>query len=435
MNILKAVLQHEVFPALGCTEPIAVAYAASHAGRALAGELTALDITVDVGVYKNGFAVIVPNTGGRRGNLIAGVLGALLATPEHAMEILSKVTPAVLERATQFIAAGRAQLRCDKTKTHLYVDVMARAGTHTARATIDGTHTNLTRLQRDGADLQPPGRALQADDTRAFKAVLKPMRIAQLVAAAELMDADDHAYLMRGVAMNLRMAEAGKQLGRVGHYVAELVARGYRTDDLLASCEALTSAATDARMNGVNLPVMSSGGSGNQGIVAILVPYMVGKHYHVDEATIAKSIALSHLINSYVKCYTGELSPLCGCAIAAGVGAAVAIVYQQAGADMPRIALAINNLISDLGGMLCDGAKSGCALKVASSTTSAIRAAYMALNHHGITHEEGFVGATPEETIRNLSLISTIGMARTDDTMLDIMCEKAAASAETATRG
>ncbi len=426
MNILKAVLRHEVFPALGCTEPIAVAYAASHAGQALDGELTRLEITVDAGVYKNGFAVIVPNTGGRRGNLIAGVLGALLAAPERAMEILSDVPPPVLERAVQTIAGGQAQLQCDKTKTQLYVDVVAHARAHTARATIEGTHTNVTRLQRDGIDLQPPQRTVHTDDARGFKSVLKTMRIAELVAAAEQMDAEDHAYIMRGVAMNLRMAEAGRQLCKVGHYVAELVARGYRTDDLLASCEALTSAAADARMNGLNLPVMSSGGSGNQGIVAILVPYTVGTHYGVPEATIARSIAVSHLVNSYVKCYTGELSPLCGCAIAAGVGAAVAMVYQQAGPDMPKIALAINNLISDLGGMLCDGAKSGCALKVASSTTSSIRAAYMALNNHGITEEEGFVGATPEDTIRNLSVISTIGMAQTDDTMLGIMIEKAA---------
>lgn len=137
-----------------------------------------------------------------------------------------------------------------------------------------------------------------------------------------------------------------------------------------------------------------------------------------------QSIALSHLVNSFVKCFIGDLSPLCGASISAGVGAAVAIVYQQCGSDNDRITFAVNTLISDLGGMLCDGAKAGCALKVATSTDSAIRAAYMAINNHGITDKEGFVGKTAEETIYHLSRISKIGMDKADETMLEIMMGK-----------
>jgi L-cysteine desulfidase len=158
---------------------------------------------------------------------------------------------------------------------------------------------------------------------------------------------------------------------------------------IFSSSKILTASASDARMAGLNLPAMSSGGSGNQGIVAILVPYNVGQYFKIKEKKILQSIALSHLINSYIKCFTGDLSPLCGCSIAAGVGAAVAIVYQQKGNDTAKITLAVNNLVSDLGGMLCDGAKAGCALKVVSSTDSAIRSAYMALNNHGITELGG----------------------------------------------
>jgi L-cysteine desulfidase len=189
----------------------------------------------------------------------------------------------------------------------------------------------------------------------------------------------------------------------------------------------MTAAAADARMAGMSYPVMASGGSGNQGVVAILVPYNVGRHFDVPVDTVLRSVALSHLLNGYVKSHTGDLSPICGCAIAAGVGAAAAIVYQQAGKDLARIGLAINTIVSDLGGMLCDGAKEGCALKVVSSTDAAIRAAYMALNGHGVTAIEGFVGRTAEETIRNLSRISDVGMAKVDDTMIEIMLEKGAA--------
>ena len=179
-------------------------------------------------------------------------------------------------------------------------------------------------------------------------------------------------------------------------------------------------------MAGLSFPVMSSGGGGNQGIVAVLVPHNVGSHYKIKREKVLQSIALSHLMNSYIKCFTGDLSPLCGCSIAAGVGAAAAIVYQQRGNNMAGITLAVNNLVSDLGGMLCDGAKGGCALKVVSSTDSAIRAAYMALNDHGITEEEGFVGKTAEETIKHLSRISARGMAKVDNTMLEIMKGKSA---------
>jgi L-cysteine desulfidase len=250
------------------------------------------------------------------------------------------------------------------------------------------------------------------------------MSFAQLAAMLDEIGEEELAYLKRGVEMNLRVAEAGKQLTKVGHYVEELVRKGFLLADVVSSSKILTASASDARMAGLSYPVMSSGGSGNQGIVAVLVPYNVGLFFGIPEERILRSIGLSHLVNAYIKCHTGDLAPICGCAIAAGVGAAVAIVYQQAGADLHKIDLAVNTIISDLGGMLCDGAKGGCALKVVSSTDAAIRAAYMALDGHGITEEEGFVGRSAEETIRNLSRISEVGMSLVDRTMLGIMLEK-----------
>ena len=266
----------------------------------------------------------------------------------------------------------------------------------------------------------------QAGDEPAYKAILREMRIADLVDLAEQIDADDYAYLKTGIEMNLAASQAGLQIRMVGYYLADLMHKGYLTNDVFSCSKKITAAAADARMAGMNYPVMSSGGSGNQGVVAILTPHYVGKFFDIDESTIIRSIAFSHLLNSYIKCHTGDLCPICGCAIAAGVGAAAAIVYQQQGKDMGKITMAINNLISDLGGMLCDGAKGGCALKVVSSTDSAIRSAYMALNDHGITTTEGFVGRTAEETIRNLAKITDIGMAKVDDAMIEIMMKKQA---------
>jgi len=424
LNILKEVLKHEVFPALGCTEPIAIAYAASIAAREIKGDIEEIDITVDPGVYKNGFAVTVPNTGGEKGNLIAGVLGALIKKPELKMEILQKVSDEDIRYAKALIQAGKAKISYDNSKTDLYVEVFVKSEKSSARAVIQNTHTNLVVLEKDSQSLVKKELKDKSSVGHEYRTILLEMQISEIIELAQQIDDEDYDYIKSGIDMNLEISKAGQKLQKVGYYIYELVQRGLILDDTFSSSKILTASAADARMAGLNFPVMSSGGSGNQGIVAILVPYNVGKFFKIKERRIVESIALSHLINSYIKCFTGDLSPLCGCAIAAGVGAAVAIVFQQYPRDMGKITLAVNNLISDLGGMLCDGAKGGCALKVASSTNSAIRSAYMALNNYGISETEGFVGKSAEETICNLSKISILGMAGVDDTILGIMRDK-----------
>jgi L-cysteine desulfidase len=424
VNILKEVLNNEVFPALGCTEPIAVAYAASVAAAEVDGDVDTVAIVVDPGVYKNGLAVIVPNTSGQKGNLIAGVLGAFVRQPDLKMEILRGVKKEMIQRAGDMIQAGRATITYDANKTDLHVDVRVKSRNGSARAILAHGHTNLVRLEKNGRTIINRDRALGPKTALTYKKTLIKLKIKDLIEMAEEMDASDYKYIKHGVDMNLRMSEAGKKLKKVGYYLTDLVKKGYLHADIFTSSKILVASASDARMAGMSLPVMSSGGSGNQGIVAILIPYNVGKQFKISERKILRSIALSHLMNSYIKCFTGDLSPLCGCSIAAGVGAAVAIVYQRKGKDMAKMTFAVNNLISDLGGMLCDGAKGGCALKVVSSADAGIRSAYMALNNHGITEAEGFVGRTAEETIQNLSRISEIGMAKVDDTMLSIMASK-----------
>jgi len=424
MNILKEVLKHEVFPALGCTEPIAVAYAASIAGQKTEGAIQEIRIIVDPGVFKNGFAVTVPNTGGEKGNLIAGVLGALIKRPELKMEILKGADTETLTQAKALIAEKKAGIGFDPTQTDLYIDVTVTTDQGSARAVMKGAHTNLVLLEKNNQSIFSKEDTEKSAGGQAYKQALRQMTIADFVDIVERMDDEDLREIRRGVAMNLEIAEAGQKLQKVGYYISDLMHKGFLQEDVFSAIKILTASAADARMAGLSYPVMSSGGSGNQGVVAILVPWKVGEFFHIEEAVVIRSIALSHLINSYIKCFTGDLSPLCGCAIAAGVGAAVAIVYQQHGKDIGKITLAVNNLISDLGGMLCDGAKGGCALKVASSTDSAIRAAYMAMNGHGITQTEGFIGRTAEETIWNLTAISKLGMSKVDDTMLGIMIDK-----------
>lgn len=424
MNLLKEVLTHQVYPAMGCTEPVSVALCAAYAAEQLSGPVQSALLRLDPGTYKNGCGVRIPNTAGEKGNVLAAALGLLIARPQLQMEILSGADEKMLAQAKQWVAQKKVRLEVAPEKHGFYIEARVRgeAGQE-AVCIISGSHTEVAYLACGGRVLRD-ARKPEENRCSAFKEALKKTSLAELAACADRADAADLAYIKKGVEMNLAAAEAGQTLQKVGFYIKELVRKKLLQLDLISSTKILTACAADARMDGQSVPVMSSGESGNQGVVTILVPWKVGQEMGVPEETILRSIALSHLLNGYVKVFTGELAPICGCAIAAGVGAAAAIVYQQRGANVPAMTLAVNNIISDIGGMLCDGAKSGCALKVVSSTDAAIRAAFMAMNDYGITEVEGFVGKTAEQTIQNLGNISTVGMSAVDPMIVDIMQEK-----------
>jgi L-cysteine desulfidase len=237
-------------------------------------------------------------------------------------------------------------------------------------------------------------------------------------------DTADREYVRRGIEMNLAMARRGEDVPGTAGQLRRIHERGYLAEDLFYRTKLLVASAVDARMAGVSQPVMTSGGSGNQGIVAILTSYSVGREMGVGEERIVESIAAAHLVNAYCKCFVGELSVICGCAMAAGIAAAAAIVYQQAGNDARQITLAVNNVIGDLGGLICDGAKPGCAMKTITAVDTAIRSGLMALEGFGLSPADGVVGRTAEDSIRNLSRVTLEGMFSVDPTVLLILREK-----------
>ncbi len=425
INILKEVLKHQVYPAMGCTEPVSVALCAAYAAAELAEEVASAHFRLDAGTYKNGCGVRIPNTDGEKGNLLAAAMGLLIARPELQMEILSGADKDLLARAKKLVEEKKVCLEVAPEKHGFYIEanLKGKKGA-SALCVISGSHTNVTCLAKNETVLKDEPVQEEKENCPAFKEALKKATLADLIAWADAADEEDLAYIKKGVEMNLKAAEMGQALQKVGFYIKELVRKKLLHMDLITSTKILTACAADARMDGQAVPVMSSGESGNQGVVTILVPWKVGKEMEVPEEKILKSIALSHLLNGYVKVFTGELAPICGCAIAAGVGATAAIVYQQRGNNLQAMTLAINNIISDIGGMLCDGAKSGCALKVVSSADAAIRSAFMGIHDYGITEVEGFVGRSAEETIQNLGNISTVGMSAVDPMIVGIMQEK-----------
>jgi len=231
LNILKEVLKHEVFPVLGCTEPIAVAYAAATAAHEIKGQIEEINITVDPGVYKNGFAVIVPNTGGEKGNLIAGVLGALIKKPELKMEVLKDVKQEMIGLAKTLIRTKKAKISCDRSKTDLYVEVFVKTGEETSKAIIENAHTNLVYLEKNNQTLVEKKRKESNSSTKEYKSILRKMKIADLIDLAQDLDDEDYKYIKQGIEMNLEISKAGQKLQKVGYYIFTSMNKGCTLND------------------------------------------------------------------------------------------------------------------------------------------------------------------------------------------------------------
>jgi L-cysteine desulfidase len=428
MNLFKEVLAHEVYPAFGCTEPISCAYAAATAAAQLGEPVESLLLKVDPGTYKNGAAVTVPHSNGGKGNLVAAALGATLARPDAKLELLQSITADELYRAKALCDSGRCRLECLPGQTDFHVEVTLNGAKHCARCVLAGGHTNVTLVEKDGQAVVQANAGSSASAPLAYRHALKQMTMAEVLALAGQIDAEDRAYLRRGVEMNLAISEWGFEVGGTAKQLFQMHRDGFLADDMFYRAKLRVASAVDARMAGMSQAAMTSGGSGNQGIVAILTPYIVGREMGIDADRILESIAAAHLINAYAKCYVGELSVICGCAMAAGIASAAAIVYQQVGIDLARITLAAGNVIGDLGGLICDGAKPGCAMKAVTAVDTAIRSALMALKGFGLSSDDGLVGNTVEDSLRNLGRITLEGMFQVDPTMLHILQDKTAAS-------
>ena len=426
MNLFKEILANEVFPALGCTEPISCAYAAAVAADALGQSVTHLSLRVDPGTFKNGAAVTVPNSGNNRGNVIAAVMGALLAKPSKKLQILSVADDDIRASAQALIADQKFDYDCIDGEDDFRVEATVFAGndkSHQATCVLSGGHTFIESLTVDSKPVELETQVAGESASLAYRDELRKMGFDQALKLVDSLDSDDLAYIRQGVEMNLAMAERGYDVKLTAYQLRDMKKEGFLTEDIFYRAKERVASAVDARMSGLNQPVMTSGGSGNQGIVAILTPYMVGRDRNLETDTILRSIAVSHIVNAYIKCYVGELAVICGCAMAAGIAAAVAIVYQEAGLDMQKISLAVGNVIGDLSGLICDGAKPGCSLKTISSVDSAIRSGLMALSDHGLG-DEGVVGIDAEHSIRNLSRITLEGMLDVDQTVVDILRKK-----------
>jgi L-cysteine desulfidase len=417
MFTIKDILRIEVAPALGCTEPAAVALCTAAAGTLLDDkDLQSIEVWLSPSIYKNAFAVAIPGTGGQVGIDLAAALGFYGGDPSSKLQVLEPVTGEHIDAAHRLIQNKSVHIHLLEEKEGIFVRTTLATAGETAEAVIEKTHDNLVSLKHNDSDVSDSGLLSNLAETRNdiddLENFLRDRSLAELLVLVEEMDEEDFAFIQEGIQSNLKLARHGLAFGNglgIGKALERLAKEGLIKKDMILSARIQTSAACDARMSGVKLPAMSSAGSGNHGLTAILPVWAVAQYLQdTEDAEVLKAIALSHVVTGYIKSHTGRLSAVCGCSIAAGAGAAAGVAYLMGG-NLKHIAGAIKNLLSDL---------------VATAAGTAVQSALFALHGIDVKATDGIVAHTPEQTMKNMGQISAEGMIDTDQTILRIMIEK-----------
>lgn len=419
-DIIIDTLKREVVPAIGCTEPVAVALACAKAKELLNDkEIVSIEVLVSPNIYKNGLAVGVPPTK-EVGLHIAAALGFVGGSCEKGLQLLEGIEKKEIELAKALLDSGKVQLSIKNTNEKVYIEVSLYSAKASAKVIIKGKHNNFIYLERQGHVIED--RLMENNEGMENDNSLYKMKISSIVEAIEKIPHKSIAFMLEGLYMNEKVAMEGlqKNIGMgVGYTLYKNIRKGILSDDFMNNAKMLTAAASDVRMSGLKLPVMSSNGSGNNGLTAILPIVAYNRKFNVPDEKLAKALAMSHIINSYIKNYIGRLSVLCGCGVAAGTGAAVAITWLMGG-KTSHIEGVIKNVLGDISGMVCDGAKVGCALKLSTSVSSAIQAALLAIDNQVIPAGNGIIAETVEDTIKNLKILSE-GMNGVDEVILQVM--------------
>lgn len=420
-NLIVQTLKKEVVPAMGCTEPVAVALACAKAKELIdSNEIKRIEILVSPNIYKNGLGVGIPNTE-EIGLHIAAALGIICGKSEKELQVLEDVGEREILLAKELLNSGKLSLGIKDTDEKVYVEVSFFTDKGDTKTIIKRKHNQFTYIERNGEVLVD----LKEDSVKTNDStkLLYSLSVREIIKAIEEIPYEEISFMLDGLEMNKRIAKIGlnKKMGMgVGIGFYENIRKGMLADDLMSHAMMLTAAASDARMSGIGMSVMSSNGSGNNGLTAILPIASYADKFEVENERLAKAVAISHIINSYIKHYIGRLSALCGCGVAAGTGASAAIAWLM-GANEEQIDGTIKNMIANVSGMICDGAKVGCALKLATSASTAIQSALLALSDNIVPAKNGIVAESAEETIRNLGTLSSKGMTITDNVILQVM--------------
>jgi L-cysteine desulfidase len=439
-------VRSQVAPAVGCTEPVAVALCVARATQLLGRRPDRVSVRLSANILKNAMGVGIPGTG-MIGLPIAVALGALIGRPENELEVLRDVTPDAVAAGKQYIDEGRISIKlAPDCPSRLYIEVEATADrpqpaptdqsscategpsaapeADTAIAVIAGRHTRFVRLERNGVSQLAPDDTDVDDngDGRADDTWLNLRKVYDFATTAPLEEID---FINEASRLNCHAAEEALK-GRYGHELGKTLTRplgrGIMGESIFSHIISATACACDARMAGATIPVMSNSGSGNQGICATIPVAVFGRENHNTEEEITRALMLSHLTAIYFKQSLGTLSALCGCVVAS-TGSSVGITYLMGG-DFEQVSASVKNMVANLTGMICDGAKPSCSLKLASGVSTAVLSSLLAMQQHCVTSVEGIIDDDVDRSIHNLTRIGHDSMCETDRCVLDIMTSK-----------
>ncbi|MCR5078242.1 MAG: L-serine ammonia-lyase, iron-sulfur-dependent, subunit alpha [Prevotella sp.] len=423
-NIREQIVQlirQQVVPAVGCTEPMAVALCAARATELLGGQPEHIRVLLSANVLKNAMGVGIPGTG-MVGLPIAIALGALIGKSEYRLEVIKNLTPDSLEDGKAFVSGNRIDIRLKEDITEkLYIEVTCEADGHQATAIIAGSHTNFVFEAADGrviTDKHCPGKTV----CEAVQPCLNLRTVWDFATTTPVSEID---FILEAKRYNMRAAaEAVK--GNYGHCLGKIMdrplSRGIFGNSIFSHIIAKTASACDARMGGALIPVMSNSGSGNQGICATNPVAVFAKENENTKEELVRALTLSHLTAIYIKQSLGALSALCGCVVAS-IGSSCGITYLMGG-DYVNVCHAVKNMIANLTGMICDGAKPSCSLKISSGVSTAVLSATLSMEGKHVTAAEGIIDEDVDRSIHNLTSIGKEAMCSTDDMVLNIMTHK-----------
>lgn len=416
-------MKKEIHPALGCTEPSAIALAAAKSAEILKKPVEEIELKVSRNVLKNAMSVGIPGTK-LVGIEIAAALGAVAGRFDYMLEVLRDITSDDIEKAQKMLDEKRIKVSLKKTEERLYIEAICKNGKDSASTVIKHSHADIHSIcYNDYILFNKETKKTNDFEQEKEEQALTASRIFRFI---QQVDINELEFLNDTIEMNLQIAKEGLSncYGMsVGKHLYNNIKKAGEVKDGFAYAAALTSAAVDARMAGSSLPVMATTGSGNQGLTASLPVIAVGEVMKKDREEILRALALSELITIHIKTYIGKLSALCGCAIAASIGASCGVVYLLGGAYC-NIEYAVKNMIADISGLICDGAKPGCALKIATSVNSAMQCALLALDNVEVSGKDGIVTDSIEQSIKNLGKLGNQGMKETDYIILDMMLQK-----------
>lgn len=421
-KLLIDIVKEDSNPALGCTEPVAVAFASAFAKKYATGKIKNIKVTTSKSIFKNGKSVIIPKANGR-GLDLAAALGVVGGNPDDGFMVLNDIDEEEIESAKKLVKDGISTATYTEVSPSVYVNVVLTTENEIVELDLRNSHTHVEWVKVNGKLVYENSFENGTSTSYEF---LKDMSFKELTKICENIPIDKIQFVKEGIEMNKTAAFAGlkSDLGlRIGSTLTRLNAEGRLNIDVFTKARILTAAACDMRMGGGACPIMTSGGSGNQGIGVILPISVVADFENIEEEKLIRAVFFAHVINRYVKMYTGKLSSICGCAIAAGVGASAAITWMLGGDD-EKIAGSCSNMLANLMGMICDGAKDTCSFKLSTSAEEAVLTAYLAME--GVMPEKnvGVIGSSIEDTIKNLGYLCEEGLDHADSAIINIINRK-----------